>query len=108
MQVQSLGLEDPLEEEMTTHPRYSYLENPMGRGAWQATVHEAAKSWQLSMQTQERQYMHKLSFEFVQGGCYSVSFIMLLQFMLEAVTPQHFSPSMSSGCLANSQFFSLE
>ena len=54
MQVPSLGLEDPLEEEMTTHPRYSYLENPMGRGAWQATVHEAAKSWQLSMQTQER------------------------------------------------------
>ena len=34
--------------------QYSYLENPIGRGAWQATVHEATKSWQLSMHTQER------------------------------------------------------
>ena len=24
---------------------YSYLENPMDRGAWQATVHGVAKSW---------------------------------------------------------------
>ena len=35
-QVQFLGWEDPLEEEMATH---SSLENPMDRGAWQATVH---------------------------------------------------------------------
>ena len=25
--------------------QYSYLENPMDRGAWQATVHRVAKSW---------------------------------------------------------------
>ena len=25
--------------------QYSCLENPMDRGAWQATVHEVAKSW---------------------------------------------------------------
>ena len=25
--------------------QYSCLENPMGRGAWQATVHMVAKSW---------------------------------------------------------------
>ena len=25
--------------------QYSCLENPMGRGVWQATVHRAAKSW---------------------------------------------------------------
>ena len=25
--------------------QYSCLENPMPRGAWQATVHEIAKSW---------------------------------------------------------------
>ena len=25
--------------------QYSCLENPMIRGAWQATVHEVAKSW---------------------------------------------------------------
>ena len=33
--------------------QYSWLENPMDRGAWQATVHEVAESWtplkQLSM-----------------------------------------------------------
>ena len=37
-QVQSLGREDPLEEEMATHSSYSCLENPMDRGAWRATV----------------------------------------------------------------------
>jgi len=25
--------------------QYSCLENPMDRGAWQATIHRAAKSW---------------------------------------------------------------
>ena len=25
--------------------RYSYLENPMGRGAWKATVHRVTRSW---------------------------------------------------------------
>ena len=44
MQVQSLGQDDPLGEGMATHS--SILdENPMKRGAWQATVHRAAKSW---------------------------------------------------------------
>jgi len=27
--------------------QYSYLENPTGRGAWQATVHKVANSWTL-------------------------------------------------------------
>ena len=26
-------------------PEYSFLENPMDRGAWQATVHRVEKSW---------------------------------------------------------------
>ena len=26
-------------------PQYSYLENPLDRGAWQATVQRGAKSW---------------------------------------------------------------
>ena len=34
--VQFLGQEDPLEKEMATHS-FSCLENPMDRGAWQAT-----------------------------------------------------------------------
>ena len=44
-QVQSLGLEDPLEKgtlpgEGNDHPlQYSYLDNSMDRGTWQATVH---------------------------------------------------------------------
>ena len=43
MWVQSLGQEDPLED---GSPRQcSHLENPMGRGAWKATVHRVAKSW---------------------------------------------------------------
>jgi len=52
--VRSPDGEDPLEEEMVTHSRYSYLENPKDRGAWQATAHGVAKSWTwLSM------YVHK-------------------------------------------------
>ena len=44
-QVQSLGQEDPLEEEMATHSSIFCLENPMDRGAWWATVCGVAKSW---------------------------------------------------------------
>ena len=44
MQVQSLGQEDPLAEGHGNLFQYSCLENPMDRGAWQATVHGAAKS----------------------------------------------------------------
>ena len=43
MLVQSLGQEDPLEEGHGNPLHYSCLENPMDRGAWLATVHEAAK-----------------------------------------------------------------
>ena len=37
-EVQSLGGEDPLEEEMAAHWS-SCLQNPMDRGTWPATVH---------------------------------------------------------------------
>ena len=37
-QVQSLGQEDPLEEDHGNPLQYSCMENPMDRGAWQATV----------------------------------------------------------------------
>ena len=43
MQLQSLGREDPLEKEMATHSSILAWENPMGREAWQATVHGVAK-----------------------------------------------------------------
>ena len=42
--VQSLGQEDPLEEQIRTHSSILSLENPMDRGAWQAIVHRVAKS----------------------------------------------------------------
>ena len=43
-QVRSLGWEENLKKEMTTHSSVLALENPMGRGAWRATVHGAAKT----------------------------------------------------------------
>ena len=42
--VQSLGGEDPLEEEMATHFSILAWRIPMNRGAWQATVHGVAES----------------------------------------------------------------
>ena len=44
MWVQSLGLEYPGEE--NDNPlQYFWLENPMDREAWRATVHGVEKSW---------------------------------------------------------------
>ena len=44
-QVQSVGQEDPLEQEMATHSSILAMENSMDRGAWQVTVHGITKSW---------------------------------------------------------------
>ena len=41
---ESLGWEDPLDEEMATHSSYSCLGNPMSSGAWEAVVHGITKS----------------------------------------------------------------
>ena len=43
-QVQSLGQEDSPGAGNGNPLQYSCLENPMDRGAWQATVHGVAKS----------------------------------------------------------------
>ena len=43
--VQSPGLGRSSGEGNGTPLQYSCLENPMDRGAWQATVHGVAKSW---------------------------------------------------------------
>ena len=40
-----LGSERSPEDGNGNPLQYSSLGNPMDRGAWQATVHEAAKSW---------------------------------------------------------------
>ena len=42
--VQSLGWEDPLEEDMATHSSILACRIPMDRGAWRATVPEVAES----------------------------------------------------------------
>ena len=42
--VRSLGWEGPLEEGMVTHSSILALENPMDRGARQATVHRFTKN----------------------------------------------------------------
>ena len=43
--VQSLGWDDPLEEDMATHSSILAWRIPMDRGAWQATVHGVTKCW---------------------------------------------------------------
>ena len=45
VRVQSLGQEDPLEEEMATHSSILALGYPMDRGAWWAIVHGVTKNW---------------------------------------------------------------
>ena len=42
-QIRSLDWDDPLENGMAYPLQYSYLENPMDRGAWQAAVHGVAE-----------------------------------------------------------------
>ena len=44
IQVQSLGGEDPLEEEMATHSSILSWRIPIDRGAWQATVYGVPKN----------------------------------------------------------------
>ena len=53
-QVQSLGWEDRLEEEMANPLQCSCLENPKDRGAWQAAVYGVTNSWN----TTERAHTH--------------------------------------------------
>ena len=44
MWVQSLGLEDTLEEGVAAHSTLFGLENSVNRGAWQATASRVTKS----------------------------------------------------------------
>ena len=41
--IRSLGLEDPLEEDMATHSSILAWRIPMDRGTWRATVHGVVK-----------------------------------------------------------------
>ena len=46
---QSVGLEDPLEEEMATRSSVLGWKNSMDRGAWRGTVHGVAQSQDLRL-----------------------------------------------------------
>ena len=60
MRIQSLVLEDPLEEKMTT--QYSYLENSMDRGAWRTTVYESMGSQRVdTTEHRRRQNLRNIS-----------------------------------------------
>ena len=62
MGVQSLGQEDPLEEEIATGSSILAWRIPWTRGAWQATVHEAAKSQtQLTIKPQTTNHPQTIS-----------------------------------------------
>ena len=51
--------------------QYSCLENPMDRGAWQATVHRVAKSWtQLEkLNTHTHTYIHTFIYIYIYIVC---------------------------------------
>ena len=51
--VQSLGLEDPLEEGMATHSSILAWRTPW-RGAWRATVHGVAKDLDITEQLKQQ------------------------------------------------------
>ena len=65
MWVQSLGQEDSLQDPGNGNPLQCFcLENPMDKGAWQATVHRVAKhstySRQRSHPMEEKSYLRKV------------------------------------------------
>ena len=66
----SLGKEDPLEKEMTTHSKILAWTALMDRGAWRATVHGLTKNWpQLSHQhTHTWQFSVKVEFRTNENG----------------------------------------
>ena len=53
-QVRSLGWEDSLKEGMATHSSILAWENPMDRGAWQATVHGVEKKVRHNLETEQQ------------------------------------------------------
>ena len=56
MRVLSLGQEDPLEEEITTHSSILAREIPQAGGAWWATVHGSLKEWGMLSTSRDRSH----------------------------------------------------
>ena len=70
--VQSLGREDPLKEEMTTHSSILTGKNPMGRGAWWDIVHGITESdtseWQSTHTNTHKQTLLKMLEKFTKNN----------------------------------------
>ena len=64
LRILVLSQEDHLGEGMAIHSKFSYLETPIDRGAWQAIVHRVTKSWtrlkRLSTAHSQYQYLNSL------------------------------------------------
>ena len=58
--VQSLGQEDPLEEDMATHSSILVWRIPIDRGAWQAAVHGDHKKSDMTEQLNDNRELHIL------------------------------------------------
>ena len=63
MWVQSLGWEDPLEQDMGTHSSILAWRTLMARGSWRATVHRVAKS-----RTQLNTHRREWGYRWGRGG----------------------------------------
>ena len=78
-EVRSLGLWRSPGEGNGNSLQYSLLENPMGRGAWRATVHGVAKSWTwLSVHTHTHTHTHPSLCKNLQSGEVSPAYGTLL------------------------------
>ena len=98
MWVRPLGWEDPPGRVNDTPLQYSFWENFMGRGAWQATGNEIAKSrTQLSEQQQQEfvsfDYLHLIPLPTPTFGSYIylmwLIFFSMNLFVFEIIYPQH-------------------
>jgi len=91
--VQSLGWEDSPGEGNGNPLQYSYLKNPMYRGAWQATVHRVTKSQTWLKRLSKHAYtMHSDILCFIYS-------ILLYSFLLKY---SWFTISCSCRCIAQS------
>ena len=72
-QVWSLGLKDPLGEEVTTHSSILVVGNPRDRGAWWAIIHRVTKS-QTRLRNRAWLILKLTSFLILPEICQCVSF----------------------------------
>ena len=107
IQVQSLGGEDPLEEEMATHSSILSWRIPIDRGAWQATAHGVTKGRtrlkQLSTRTLQifKAHTHSPYYIFLSDTLswefYQLNFTIILAFPLQFKQSTVLQPVLETG-----------